>query len=91
MCAMEQTFEWPSELEEVIYDLIRPHIRGELKRRTWDALHKELMTEVAGRHFCNAIFIRLCNGDESNSAFFLNWIGHMLHHPTEQSVYLAVA
>ena len=87
MCAM--AFEWPPELEEVIYDLIRPRIRCELKRRTWDALHKELMTKVEERHFRSAI-LRLCDGDESNSAFFLNWIGHMLHLPTEQSVYLAV-
>ena len=90
ICICAMAFEWPPELEEVIYDLIRTHIRCELKRRTWDALHKELMTEVGGRHFRNAI-LRLCNGDESNSAFILNWIGHMLHLPTEQSVYLAVA
>ena len=88
MCAM--ALEWPPELEEVIYNLIRPHIRGELKRRTWDALHKELMTKVEERHFRSAI-LRLCDGDESDSAFFLSWIDHnMLHHPTQQSVYLSV-
>ena len=60
------------------------------ERGSWDALHKELMTKVEERHFRSAI-LRVSDGDESNSAFFLNWIGHMLHHPTEQSVYLAVA
>ena len=39
-------FEWPPELEESIYDLVRPHVRSKLKRRTWDALHKEMLAKV---------------------------------------------
>lgn len=43
---MEQPFEWPPELEGIINDLIRADIRYGLKRRTWDALHKELTAKV---------------------------------------------
>ena len=39
-------FEWPDDLEECVHDLARAHVRGGLKRRTWDALHAELLAKV---------------------------------------------
>ena len=39
-------FEWPNDLEECVYDLARAHVRGGLKRRTWEALHAELLAKI---------------------------------------------
>ena len=38
--------EWPPEIEESIYDLVRPHVRSKLKRRTWETLHEEMLAKV---------------------------------------------
>jgi hypothetical protein len=42
-------FEWPPDLEECVYDLAHARVRGGLKRRTWEALHAELLAKVPKR------------------------------------------
>ena len=42
-------FEWPPDVEECIFNLIRPHVRCGLKKRTWGSLHDELLRAVDER------------------------------------------
>ena len=42
-------FEWPPDIEASIYELIRPHVRCGLKKRTWGAVHEELLRAVDER------------------------------------------
>ena len=80
MTTLSPRFEWPPDVEAAIYDHIRPHVQCGLKRRTWHAIHAELMKTVP-RHedrlprVFRAIFDIL---GEAHGQFFLAWMSHSL-------------
>ena len=40
------SFEWPPDVEAAIFERIRPHVQCALKKRTWAALHEELLRKA---------------------------------------------
>ena len=36
------SFVWPPDLEDSIFELIRPHAQCGLKKRTWKAVHEQI-------------------------------------------------
>jgi hypothetical protein len=38
--------EWPPDVEGKVFELIRPHAQCGLKRRTWKAIHDQLLATV---------------------------------------------
>ena len=53
-------FEWPPDVEECIFNLIRPHVRCGLKKRTWGSLHDELLRAVDERALKRFYATSLC-------------------------------
>ena len=61
--------EWPPDVEGKVFELIRPHAQCGLKRRTWKAIHDQLLATVPCKnpHWWR---LRLLIADNEASSFF---------------------